>query len=205
MKTLFLSLALILLCIFPTGVSAQYEIPAEEESHSFNFIVEIYEELIIFFTFNEERKIERRLEFAEKRLSMINSLPEDADSKLRERLERNYEKHMERALRFAERRSDKLEERVQKVNEAKVRHIKILEDGKRKSPGRTLEEIKKEIENIRQQYGIPNESENSRVSEEPFGSNEREISREEQERERIDRDKQERLDEIKRRKESKEQ
>jgi cation transport regulator ChaB len=155
MRVLLFTLSLFLLCLFPLGVFAQEEVVTNETESSTtttNFFTDIYEELVIFFTFNEERKLERRLEFAEKRLSMIEELPDSVSAEVRERLQERYEKHMQKALEIAERRQEKIEERVQKIIQTRERHMLVLEEVYERVPEEAKEGINNAIENTLRQY-----------------------------------------------------
>ncbi|HBB64716.1 hypothetical protein A3K02_02000 [candidate division WS6 bacterium RIFOXYD1_FULL_33_8] len=166
MKKLFLIPLVIAVLAIPVGVFAQEEAtedetteinlisaPTEEEedtfvvtppsdiSYTFSLVLE---EIREFFTLDPDKKIEMRLEYAEKRLVEMEALSAEGNTEQLEKVQARYERQIAKAIQMANKDADKAEERLDKVEEIRARHLEVL-DG---VLGRVADEAKPSIEKV---------------------------------------------------------
>jgi hypothetical protein len=177
MRNMFVLMTAISLLLLPTVAYAQEEVVVENGisvTSPFYFLTQMYEEMTVLFTLNEEKKMEKRLEFAEKKLSQLESLNGEMDEEAVEKLQNMYEKHMEKALRIAEKRAEKLQERLQRVQQAREKHMLVLERVLEKAPEEAKGGLENAIENSFKKYDEVNREVREEKSGEQGVSQERE-------------------------------
>jgi len=157
----------------------------------FYFLKDWSERVSLFFTFDEEEKIEKRLLFAQERLEEIEALGENVDEETIEKLKARYEEHMMKAEEIAEKREEKKAERIQRIQEARERHILRMEEVMENAPEEAQQGLNRAMEEALKSYEkLPVEIGEERVpaSREVFQEKYQEIKMRVSERRGVDRD-----------------
>ena len=125
MKKIFLLLTLSILLVSPNFVLAQEDLEVENPKVDTisMFFNDLYERVQLLFTFNEDAKFEKRMEFAERKLAQIEELRDVVDEETLKKLEERYEYQMQKAEEMALKREERQQERLQRILEARERHI----------------------------------------------------------------------------------
>jgi len=95
-----------------------------------------------FFTFGQEKKAERMLQLAEKRLAEAEAVAEKGNIKAVERAIKGYQKAIENAQRHAENAARKGEV-LEMIAEKTAKHLSVLDRIKDKAPEQAKEAITK--------------------------------------------------------------
>lgn len=140
--------------------SVQIEITSETEKSEdispespFYFLTTIFEDVELLFTFDEQKKIEKTLEFAERKLQALENLDEDQDTKVMEKLEYRFEKLLGKAEKTMEKKQYTEEENAQTTQEIRDRHLAVLNGVLERVPeGQAQESIQKVIDKTEQKY-----------------------------------------------------
>ncbi len=193
MKKFLLSLFLLSLLFLPSPIFAQEETtnPSLLPGSRFYFLKDWSERISLFFTFDEEEKIEKRLLFAQERLDEIEALGENVDEETIEKLKARYEEHMIKAEEIAKRREEKKAERIQRIQEARERHILRMEEVIENAPEEAQPGLNRAMEEALKSYEkLPVEMEGDGVpaSREVFQERFKEIKERVSERRGVDRD-----------------
>ena len=119
----------------------------------FYFLTEIFEDVELLLTFDEQKKIEKTLEFAQKKLNGIENLNGEEDPKLMERLQNRFEKLIVRAERVAQKEETMQEDSLQRIEEIRTRHLNVLNTVLEKAPeGQAQESLQKVIDKTIEKY-----------------------------------------------------
>ena len=168
-KLLFAFLTLGLLA-FPSMVIAQEETISIEEDTSveetvnvpirpdspFYFLTSIAENVELFFTFDDEGKLDKELKFADRRVAEMDLIAENEDTALLEKLQSKYEKHIQNAEQIAARNQERETEMVQKITQAQEKHVRVLKDVAEKVPLKAKESIDRVIEDTENKFNNSN-------------------------------------------------
>lgn len=119
----------------------------------FYFLTNIFEDVKLLLTFDEEKRIEQSLEYAQKKLTQMENLPEEEQSRVMERLENRFEKLLSKAERAMEKNNYTEEENAQTTQEIRDRHLAVLNTVLDQVPeGQAQESIQKVIEKTEARY-----------------------------------------------------
>ncbi len=119
----------------------------------FYFLTNIFEDVKLLLTFDEEKRIEQSLEYAQKKLNQMENLPEEEQSRVMERLENRFEKLLGKAERSMEKNNYTEEENAQTTQEIRDRHLAVLNTVLDQVPeGQAQESIQKVIEKTEARY-----------------------------------------------------
>ena len=160
MRKIYLSaLVFGLLCV-PTIVFAQEDTviapspTAEEEVNvpispdsPFYFLTSIYEGIDMVLTFGDEDKLDKAIEFADRRVAEMDLIAEEGDEAKLEKLQEKYEKHIQTAEKIAARNQEKEQEMIQTIVKAQEKHVLKLKDVAEKVPLKAKENIDRVIGN----------------------------------------------------------
>ncbi|HNW23691.1 MAG TPA: DUF5667 domain-containing protein [Candidatus Dojkabacteria bacterium] len=137
--------------IAPTETDQETElIPTDSP---FYFLTDIFEDIELLFTFDEQKRIEKSLEFAERKLNQMENLPEEEQERMMERLENRFEKLLGKAEKTMEKNNYSEEENAQTTQEIRDRHLAVLETVYERVPeGQAQESIQKVIEKTEERY-----------------------------------------------------
>lgn len=130
-KKIFISF-LFALFLFPFGVGAQattlpYDGPMPDESSY--VLQQISESIETLFTFSAEKKSERQLILAQKRLAIAERLQEQGKIELADKMLEQYEWRLEQSLEKAKQVKEKgkdADELFEKISEATLKHQEVL-------------------------------------------------------------------------------
>lgn len=180
MKKFFLSLLICTLMVTPISVFAQEEdeevrlisAPVEEvtlpEKPEYNFdtflddLGVFFQDLQIFFTFDVDKKIEKRLEFAEDRFNTMNDamLTEEDPAKL-EQLRARYERQIQHALSLAYKHTVKQDEKLDMIEGIQERHLAVLNKVLEQVPQEAKPSIEKVITKTSAKYSADKATRNA--------------------------------------------
>lgn len=168
MKRLFVLLFVPFVLLSILKVSAQEEesvdiqiTPTETEQESelipvdspFYFLTNIFEDVKLLLTFDKEKRIEQTLEYAQKKLTQIENLPQEEQSRVMDRLENRFEKLLSKAEKTMEKSNYSEEENAQTTQEIRDRHLAVLNSVLERVPeGQAQESIQKVITNTETRY-----------------------------------------------------
>ncbi len=168
MRKFLLSIFALALLVTPMVVFAQEEElmltttlddteQTEEELISpespFYFLSTLFEDIQLLLTFDTEKKIEKTLEFAQKKLDAMENLDKNEDSKIMEKLEYRFEKLLTKTERKMEQNEYTQEESALKTQEIRDRHLAVLNSVLEKVPeGQAQESIQKVIDKTEERY-----------------------------------------------------
>lgn len=160
MRKISLSILVLGLLCVPTVVFAQEDIviapsPTVEEEVTvpispdspFYFLTSIYEGIDMVLTFGDEDKLDKVLEFADRRVSEMDLIAEAGDEAKLEKLQEKYEKHIQTAEKIAARNQEREKEMIQTILMAQEKHILKLKDVAEKVPLQAKESIDRVIGN----------------------------------------------------------
>jgi hypothetical protein len=145
--------------ILPTKTFAQEETTTTVEAgltteSPFYFLDRWLETIELFFTFDEDEKTEKRLEFAEERLAELEEIADEATEDEMDVLSEEYEEELDE-LEEEEGQSDEVKQRIR---EARERHIRVLERVRDNAPEQAQPALNRVIERARNRLeGIPTE------------------------------------------------
>jgi uncharacterized membrane protein YgcG len=161
MRKIYLSILVFGLLCVPTVVFAQEDtmliapsptveeevtVPISPES-PFYFLTSVYEAIDMALTFDDEAKLDKALEFAERRVAEMDLVSESGDDAKLEKLQEKYEKHIQTAEKIAARNQEKEQEMIQTIVQAQSKHILKLQDVAEKVPLKAKENIDRVIGN----------------------------------------------------------
>ncbi len=140
--------------------SVQIEITSETEDTEgispespFYFLTTLFEDVQLLLTFDEQEKIEKTLEFAERKLRAMETLNEEQGTKVMEKLEYRFEKLLGKAEKAMEKEQYTEEENAQTTQEIRDRHLAVLNTVLDKAPeGQAQESIQKVITKTEEKY-----------------------------------------------------
>jgi len=154
MKKIFLLFTMSFLLTSPNFALAQED--TEVENPKVNtisiFFNDLYERINILFTFNEDSKFEKRMEFAERKLTQFEELKGIVDEETLKRLKERYEYQMQKAEEMALKREEKQQERLQRILEARERHLLRLITVSEQVPEEAKDSIDMVIEKSLERY-----------------------------------------------------
>lgn len=116
------------------------------------FFNDPYERIQLLFTFNEDAKFEKRMESAERKLTQLERLRDVVDEETLKKLEERYEYQMQKAEEIALKREEKLQERLQRILEARERHILRLLQVSKQVPEEAKDSLDMVIEKSLERY-----------------------------------------------------
>lgn len=116
------------------------------------FFNDLYERIQLLFTFNEDAKFEKRMESAERKLTQLERLRDVVDEETLKKLEERYEYQMQKAEEIALKREEKLQERLQRILEARERHILRLLQVSKQVPEEAKDSLDMVIEKSLERY-----------------------------------------------------
>ncbi len=160
MRKVYLSILVFGLLCIPTVVFAQEDIviapaptgdvevsvPISPES-PFYFLTSVYETIDMALTFDDEAKLDKAIEFADRRVAEMDLIAEDGNEATLEKLQEKYEKHIATAEKIAARNQEKEMEMIQTIVEAQEKHVLKLKDVAEKVPLKAKENIDRVIGN----------------------------------------------------------
>jgi len=158
MKKLSTITLLLLTAFLPSFIFAQEEEILEENEiieetdtispdSPFYFLTEMFEDVQLLLTFDEEKKVQKALEFAQKKLNGMENLNGEEDPKIMERLEKRFEKLVENAERFSQDEDAMQEDSLEKIEQIRERHLNVLNTVLEKAPeGQAQESLQKVID-----------------------------------------------------------
>lgn len=168
MKNILLLLSLPILLFSFSTVLAQEEETVEiqitstenEESNTLispdsplYFLTNIFEDIDLLLTFDKDIKVEKALQYGERKLQAIENLSEEQQLRLMERLENRFEKLLGKAERTMERNNYSEESNAQTTQEIRDRHLAVLESVLGRVPeGQAQESIQKVIDKTNTRY-----------------------------------------------------
>ena len=163
MKILPIVIFLLSMMFLPTFTFAQEDEALEEEvtdevdgispDSPFYFLTEFSEDIQLLLTFDEEKKVQKALEFAQKKLNGIENLNGEEDSKIMEKLEKRFEKLVENAERYSQGEDAMQEESLEKIEQIRERHLNVLNTVLEKAPeGQAQESLQKVIDKTIEKY-----------------------------------------------------
>lgn len=137
--------------IAPTETDQETElIPIDSP---FYFLTDIFADIDLLFTFDEQKRIEKSLEYADKKLNQMENLPEEVQERMMERLENRFEKLLEKAEKAMEKANYSEEENSQTTQEIRTRHLLVLGEVLERVPeGQAQESIQKVIDKTNARY-----------------------------------------------------
>jgi len=130
----------------------------EEEStipsdSPFYFLTDIFEDIDLLLTLDEEKRIEKALQYAERKLKAIEGLPEAEQEKKMERLENRFEKLLGKAEKTMEKANYSEEQNAQTTQEIRDRHLTVLNTVYERVPeGQAQESLQKVIDMTEAKY-----------------------------------------------------
>lgn len=140
-KIIFL-LSLLLVVGFVSSVEDNLPEPGILPDSAFYGLKRAFEGIGNMFSFREEAKLQRALELSERRLAEVKAVAENNKSEYLERLSEDYNKNIERARGIAlGAREERKEELHERVANATLRHIKVLDKVYEKVPEKARERI----------------------------------------------------------------
>lgn len=146
------------------GVQLYLESPIETEeeeeeedtglvSDAKEFFSIVGEELTILFTFDPEKKIDKRLEYAQKRFVEMQELAlQNGEGVEMEKAQERYLRQIEQALQIAYKHAEKQAERVDRITTQYTKHREVLEKVSKQVPEEAQPSINKVIEKIDVRY-----------------------------------------------------
>lgn len=154
MKKICLLLTLSILFASPNFTLAQetLEIENPKVNTISMFFNDLYERIQLLFTFNEDAKFEKRMESAERKLTQLERLRDVVDEETLKKLEGRYEYQMQKAEEIALKREEKLQERLQRILEARERHILRLLQVSKQVPEEAKDSLDMVIEKSLERY-----------------------------------------------------
>ncbi len=154
MKKICLLLTLSILFASPNFTLAQetLEIENPKVNTISMFFNDLYERIQLLFTFNEDAKFEKRMESAERKLTQLERLRDVVDEETLKKLEERYEYQMQKAEEIALKREEKLQERLQRILEARERHILRLLQVSKQVPEEAKDSLDMVIEKSLERY-----------------------------------------------------
>ena len=124
----------------------------------FYFLTELFEDVQLLLTFDEDQKVQKALEFAQKKLNGMENLNGEEDPKLMERLEKRFEKLVENAERVSQDEDAMQEDSLEKIEQIRERHLNVLNTVLEKAPeGQAQESIQKVIDKTVEKYNAKDE------------------------------------------------
>ena len=126
-----------------------FEDPGMLPDHPLYFMKRGVESVGTFFRFSDEAKADRYLGLAEKRISEANALTEKGNSELVERTLERYQEQMNKGIERAERAKERgrdMDEVLERVSEATVKHQEVLTGVYEKVPEEDREGIQRAME-----------------------------------------------------------
>ena len=133
----------------PTA-EAKQDIP--DPTSPLYFFTTIFEEIQMFFTFNDDKKIEKRLEFAEKRIQEMALMAEEGNSGEMDRIRERYERQIAQALKIANKHAEQAEERISKIEAVQQKHLDVLNKVLKQVPEEAVPSIQKVIDKTELRY-----------------------------------------------------
>lgn len=128
----------------------------EEDTSLVSDVKELFrivgEELQILFTIDPEKKIEKRIVFAEKRFGEMQLALENADPAEIEEIQARYSRQIEQALQIAYKHAEKQRERIEKITTQYEKHRDVLEKVLEQVSEEAKPSITKVIEKIDTRY-----------------------------------------------------
>jgi len=172
MKKLLFALTALAVLLIPAAVFAQEEgeieepklitAPVEEEEESTEevtdptkplyFFTTLLEEIDVFFTFDDDIKIEKRLEYAEKRISEMALMAEQGNEAELEKVRARYERQIAQALKIANKHSEMAQEKAEKIEAQRAKHLEVLGKVYNQVPEEAKPSIEKVIEKTNARY-----------------------------------------------------
>ena len=168
MKTISLFLILLAFSFSPSFLFAQepdLDVEALEQEEvveaddgispdsPFYFLTGIVEDVELLLTFDKEKRVEKALEFAQKKLDGIENLNGEEDPKIMERLQNRFEKLVENAERVSQKEDAMQEDSLQRIVEIRTRHLNVLNTVLEKAPeGQAQESLQKVIDKTVEKY-----------------------------------------------------
>ena len=160
MRKIYLSILVFGLLCVPTVVFAQEDmviapsptgdvevtVPISPDS-PFYFLTSVYEAIDMALTFDDEAKLDKALEFADRRVAEMDLIAESGDEAKLEKLQEKYEKHIQTAEKIAAKNQEKETEMIQTIVQAQSKHILKLKDVAEKVPLSAKENIDRVIGN----------------------------------------------------------
>lgn len=110
------------------------------------------EELQIIFTFDPEKKIEKRISFAEKKFEEMKLALENGEPTEIEKIQARYSRQIEQALQIAYKHAEKQTERIERISAQYEKHRTVLEKVLEQVPEEAKPSITKVIEKIDTRY-----------------------------------------------------
>lgn len=140
-----------------TTETEQEDTGIEEDSGFVSDAKELFrivgEELTILFTFDPEKKIDKRLEYAQERFDEMQQLVlQNGDAKDLEKKQERYLRQIEQALQIAYKHTEKQTEKVEKITAQYEKHRAVLEKVSEQVPQEAQPSINKVIEKIDTRY-----------------------------------------------------
>ena len=131
--------------------------PTEESTipsdSPFYFLTDIFEDIDLLLTLDEEKRIEKALQYAERKLNAMEGLPEEEQERKMERLENRFEKLLGKAEKTMEKANYSEEQNAQTTQEIRDRHLAVLDTVLGRVPeGQAQESIQKVIEKTEARY-----------------------------------------------------
>lgn len=172
MRKLLFALTALAVLLIPAAVFAQEEgeieepklitAPVEEEEESTEevtdptkplyFFTTLLEEIDVFFTFDDDIKIEKRLEYAEKRISEMALMAEQGNEAELEKVRARYERQIAQALKIANKHSEMAQEKAEKIEAQRAKHLEVLGKVYNQVPEEAKPSIEKVIEKTNARY-----------------------------------------------------
>jgi hypothetical protein len=121
------------------------------------FFTTVLEEIEIFFTFDDDKRIEKRLEFAEKRVAEMALMAEQGNEAELDKIQARYERQIEQALKIANKHSEMAQEKVERIEQSREKHLLTLEKVSQQVPEQAKPSIDKVIEKTKVRYTIDKE------------------------------------------------
>lgn len=119
----------------------------------FYFLTNTFEDIDLLLTFDEEKRIEKALQYAERKLKAMEELPEEEQIRNMERLENRFEKLLGKAEKTMEKSNYSEESNAQTTQEIRDRHMAVLNGVLERVPeGQAQESIQKVIDKTEVKY-----------------------------------------------------
>lgn len=138
-----------------TQTEQEEETPNEEvadPTKPLYFFTTVLEEIQIFFTFDDDKKIEKRLEFAEKRIAEMALMAQEGNEAELEKIRTRYERQIAQALKIANKHAEKADEKAFKIEEQRAKHLETLERVYEQVPEEAKPSIEKVIDKTEVRY-----------------------------------------------------
>lgn len=116
------------------------------------FFTTLLEEIDVFFTLDDDLRIEKRLEYAEKRISEMALMAEQGNEAELEKVRARYERQIAQALKIANKHSEMAQEKSEKIEEQRAKHLEVLGKVYNQVPEEAKDSIEKVIEKTNAKY-----------------------------------------------------